>query len=85
MMTIQIIFDAQVQQKIGGSAGQTVTAATTLEALYQVARQHPSLRLFNCEGEMRSVYKIFRENAPLALDAPVQEGDTVLLSLGAAR
>jgi hypothetical protein len=83
MMTIQVLFDTQVQQKVGGSTGQTVTAATAREALYQVARQHPSLRLFNCEGEMRSVYKIFRENAPLALDATMQEGDSVLLSLGA--
>ncbi len=81
-MTVQVQFDPQVQEKAGGAFGVTATAATVREALYQVARQHPSLRLFNCEGEMRSVFRIRRGNADAALDAPVQEGDSLVLGLG---
>ena len=82
MMSIQVEFDPKVQDKTGGAAGQTVTASTVREALYQVAASYPMLRLFNCEGEMRSVFHIRQENAPTTLDTPVRDGETVTLALG---
>ncbi len=81
-MTIQVQFDPQVQEKAGGASGQTATAATVREALFQVARQHPSLRLFNCEGEMRSVYHVRQGDSVVSLDAPTREGEALTLSLG---
>ncbi len=81
-MTIHVQFDPKVQEKAGGSAGQTVAAQTVREALSQVARQYPALRLFNCEGEMRSVFHVRRDDADTALDSPAHDGETLMLALG---
>lgn len=80
-MSVQVEFDPKVQEKTNGAAGATVSGTTVREALYQVAVSHPSLRLFNCEGEMRSVFHIRQGDAPTTLDAPVSDGDTVTLAL----
>lgn len=81
-MSIQVEFDSKVQEKTGGAAGKDVTASTVREALYQVAAAYPALRLFNCEGEMRSVFHIRQGDTPTTLDSSLNDGDAVLLALG---
>jgi hypothetical protein len=79
-MSVQVQFDPQVEAK-AGAPGHSATGQTVREALYQVGAVYPALRLFNCEGEMRSVFHIRQGDDPIALDAPVADGDTVTLAL----
>lgn len=81
-MAVNIEFDGRVRELAGGADGLEVTAPTVREALYQVARSYPSLRLFNCEGELRSIIKLQRNGTPTTLADTVQDGDAVRLSVG---
>lgn len=81
-MAVTVEFDQRVSELAGGAAGMPVTAPTVREALFQVARHFPALRLFNCEGELRSIMRVRRGGAPVALADPVQDGETVRLGIG---
>ena len=40
-----------------------VDAVSVHGALVQIARTYPSLHMFNCEGELRSILKVQKERA----------------------
>lgn len=76
-------FDAKVSQLAGGAPGAEVkTAALVRDVLYEVAKAFPSLHLFNCEGEIRAIMRVRRNNQPAALTEPLAETDTLRLGVG---
>lgn len=82
-MAYPVEFDNTVAQWAGGETGTQASGSTVQEALFQVARSYPSFRLFNCEGELRSIVKVSRNDVPAKLDEPLVDGDTLRLSVGA--
>ncbi|HZT42850.1 MAG TPA: MoaD/ThiS family protein [Chthonomonadaceae bacterium] len=82
-MAVTIKLNEKLVQWSGGTAEATVTAATVREALLQLARQQPALatRLFNCDGELRTLFRFTRNGEPVTLDTPLHDGDTLLLEL----
>lgn len=81
-MAIHVEFDPRVSELTGGAAGIDVSGNTVQEALFQVSKAYPALRMFNCEGELRSILKVARNTAPAPLADPVQDGETLRLSVG---
>lgn len=80
-----IEFDAKVSQIAGGAGGMEVTApaaSTVQAALFQVAQAFPALHLFNCEGEMRSILRVKKNDQPAALTDTITETDTLRLGVG---
>jgi molybdopterin converting factor small subunit len=78
----QVDFDNTVSQWAGGTTSTEVAGQTVQEALFQVAKLYPSFRLFNCAGELRSIVKVARNDAPAKLDEALDPGDTIKLSVG---
>lgn len=87
-MTIHVEFDGKVSQLAKGATGMDVTAAgdalTVHAALLQVARYHPGLHLFNCDGEMRGALKVKRDpdGPPIAVRETLADGDRLWLVVG---
>ncbi len=81
-MTIPIEFDDRLTEIAGGATGLEVSAASVHGALIQVAKAHPAFRMFNCDGELRSILRVARNGAPAAIGDALAEGDTLKLSLG---
>ncbi|HLV78864.1 MAG TPA: hypothetical protein VKT32_01245 [Chthonomonadaceae bacterium] len=82
-MAVTIRLNEKLVQWSGGAPEATVTAATVRQALHQLARQQPALatRLFNCDGELRTIFRFTRQGELLSLDTPLHDGDTLLLEL----
>ena len=80
-MAIYVEFDEKVSQLAGGAAGTEVNARTIHEALIQVARAYPSLHMFNCDGELRGILRVWRNGQPATVTEALEEGDTLRLSV----
>ena len=81
-MTIPIEFDDRLTEMADGTAGLTVSATSVHGALIQVAKAHPKFRMFNCDGELRSILRVHRNGTPAAIGDALAEGDSLRLSLG---
>ena len=81
-MTIPIEFDDRLSELADGAAGLEVNATSVHGALIQVAKAHPKFRMFNCDGELRSILRVHRNGSPAAIGDPLVEGDLLRLSLG---
>jgi len=81
-MTIPIEFDARLTEIAGGTPGLSVSATNVHGALIQVAKAHPAFRMFNCDGELRSILRVHRNGAPAFVGDALAEGDALRLSLG---
>ena len=81
-MTIPIEFDERLSQIAGGATGLEVNATSVHGALIQVAKAYPAFRMFNCDGELRSILRLHRNGEPAQVADPLAEGDTLRLSLG---
>ncbi len=71
-MIIPIEFDERLSHMAGGASGLDVSATSVHRALIQVAKAYPTFRMFNCDGELRSILRIARNgfaptNAEFAL------------------
>jgi hypothetical protein len=82
-LAVTIRLNEKLVQWSGGAAEAAVTAGTVREALLQLARLQPALatRLFNCDGEIRTLFRFLRNGEPLTLDTPLHDGDTLHLEL----
>lgn len=82
-MIVRVQFDAAVGS-IAGATEAVVSAETIHEALIAISRAFPPLqgRLMNCEGELRSVFRLKRNNAPAGGNDLLADGDTLLLEAG---
>ncbi len=71
-------------QQVAGVSELSMSAATVREALTQLARAYPALQslLFNCEGELRRVARIYRNDQPAHAEEALQESDTLRLEIG---
>lgn len=85
-MAILIQLDEKLSRMAGGAAETEVAAQTKTvrEALLLAARAFPSLHLFNCEGELRGIVRVRRNDAPADLSEPLADSDTLLLHVAAA-
>lgn len=81
-MAIKVEFDEKVSQMIGGAEGMAVDAASVHGALIQIARTYPSLHMFNCEGELRSILKVQMNGQPATVRDELNDGDTLRLLIG---
>lgn len=81
-VAIKVEFDEKVGRMIGGAGGMTVDAASVHGALIQVARTYPSLHMFNCEGELRSILKVQKNGATATVKDELADGDTLRLFVG---
>lgn len=82
-MPVTIEFDETIGRLAGGATELQVDGKSVQDVLVQVARQYASLRLFNCEGEMRSIVRVTRDGAPVALADAVADGDRLRLAVKA--
>ena len=82
-MAIRVEFNGRLRERTGGAEGLDVSAATVGEALIQVARAYPALHMLNCDGEVRSVFRVQKNGQPPPLTEPLADGDTLLLAVGA--
>lgn len=82
-MAATVRLEAKVAQLAGSADETTVTAANVREALHQLARVYPALgaRLFNCDGDLRSVFRILINGQIATSDTKIQDGDVLLLEL----
>ena len=81
-MTVPVEFDERLTQVAGGASGLEVSASSVHGALVQVAKSFPAFRMFNCDGELRSILRIQRNGLPAAVADPLADGDHLRLSLG---
>ena len=87
-MAVAIELNPRLAEMVGGAESLSVDAATVKDAVIALARIHRGIgaRVFNCEGELRSVLKIEVNGQPVPADqagsAAVSHGDTIRLSLG---
>ena len=81
-MTIPIEFDDRLIELADGATGLEVNATSVHGALIQVAKAHPKFRMFNCDGELRSILRVHRNGAPATIGDALAEGDALRLSLG---
>lgn len=81
-MAIHVEFDGKVIEWANGANGIDVDGATIQEALYKVSKAYPSFRMFNCDGELRSILKVKRGTEQADLKAVALEGETLTLSVG---
>ncbi len=82
-MAVRIQFDPSMARLATGLEELEVPPGTIKEALVAVARRFPLLqsRLFNCEGEMRTIVRLRRNGEPADAAGQVSDGDTLLLTL----
>lgn len=80
-MAVTVQLDPALSSMTGGATTLTVEGSTVREAMVQVARTFPSLRLINCEGEMRGIMKVLRNGSRADLAEPLHDGDTLLLTV----
>ncbi len=81
-MAITVEFDEKVSRMIGGAEGMALDAASVHGALIQIARTYPSLHMFNCEGELRSILKVQRNGQPATGRYELNDGDSLRLYMG---
>ena len=81
-MAIKVEFSDKLRQWIGDTQDLEVSAETVHQALFQVARAYPSLHMFNCEGELRSILRFTRNGHPAKVTDALHDGDTVQLTVG---
>ena len=81
-MAIHVQFDEKLSRLAGGSTETEASGRTVRDALIQVARAFPALHLFNCEGELRGIVRVRRNGQPAPLSEAVEDGDTLLLTVG---
>ena len=82
-MAIKVEFSDKLRQWVGEMQDMEVSAQTVHQALFAVARAYPALHMFNCEGELRSILRFTRNGQPAKVTDPLQDGDTVQLTVGA--
>ena len=82
-MTVTVDFDDALRAKLGGPQALELSATTVHGALIQVAQAYPALHMFNCEGELRSILKIRKNELPVTVKDALADGDTLLLYMGA--
>ena len=80
--TIPIESDDRLTELAGGATGLEVNATSVHGALIQVAKAHPKFRMFNCDGELRSILRVHCKGAPAAIGDTLAKGDALRLSLG---
>ncbi len=84
-MAIKVQLDEKLSRMAGGATETELAAQKTVrEALLLAARAFPSLHLFNCEGELRGIVRVRRNDAPADLSESLEDGDTLLLHVAAA-
>jgi len=79
-MAVRVEFDEKLRQWASGAEGVDVKTTTVHGALIEVAKAYPSFRMFNCDGELRSILRFRKNGQPVAVSEPLTEGDTVQLS-----
>ena len=81
-MTIPVEFDERLSQIAGGAAGLDVSATSVHGALIQVAKAYPAFRMFNCDGELRSILRVSRNGQPAQVADHLGDGDRLRLAFG---
>ena len=82
-MAVTVEFGDSLRARLGGAEDMEVAAGTVHSALIRVAQSYPSLHLFNCEGELRSILRLHKNGQPAAAAETLQDGDRLMLSLSA--
>jgi len=81
---VRVEFDETVSRLAGGATGlDAVTAATVHAALIQIARTYPRIHLFNCDGDLRGILRVYRNGQPVASvrTEPLDDGDVLRLAV----
>ena len=82
-MAIRVEFNDRLRERTGGAEGLDVSAATVGAALIQVARAFPALHMLNCDGEVRSIFRVQKNGQAVPPAETLADGDILHLAIGA--